>query len=237
MLRAAMAGAHGRRYPDGVLFGHYRGMTSLGSPSEPSFTGPEPLPAASTPGWGATALLGSTLCLVAAALTVVGTFMTLFGGELRVAGHVLTMTITGWDFSTTGGPKWGAAPLNGVPLSLAAGALLVAAVASFIAAPGPATPAAKRIAGALCGVATAFLAGVVATVATQVVSWEGSFQPTNTPVGATIEYSSGVGFGFWILVAAVVLALPTAFLALRGGQAAAPPREVHGSVQLRSPEA
>lgn len=128
-----------------------------------------------------------------------------------------------------------------VPLSLAAGALLVAAVASFVAAPRPSTPAAKRLAGALCGVATAFLAGVVAAVATQVVSWEESFQPANSPVGATVEFSAGVGFGFWMLVAAVVLALPTAFLALRRGpaavQVAAAPREVHGSVQLRSPEA
>lgn len=175
---------------------------------------PEPLPG----GWRAPALLGSALCLVAAGLTVAGTFATLFSGELRAAGHVLTMTITGWDFVATGGPKWGAAPVTGVPLSVAAGALLVAAVAGFVAAPRRSTPAARRLAGAACGVATAFLAGVVATVTTQVVSWEEAFQPVDSPVGATVEFSSGVGLGFWMLVAAVVFALPTAFLALRPGR-------------------
>lgn len=166
------------------------------------------------PGWRATALLGSTLCVVAAALTVAGTFTTLFGGELRASGHVLTMTITGWDFVTTGGPRWGAAPVTGVPLSLAAGALLVAAVAGFVAAPRRSTPSARRLACAACGVATAFLAGVVATVTTQVVSWKEAFHPADSPVGTTVEFSAGVGLGFWMLVAAVVLALPTAFLAL-----------------------
>ncbi|SDJ15032.1 hypothetical protein SAMN05192558_110222 [Actinokineospora alba] len=195
-----------------------------------------------TAGWRATALLGGLLGLAAAVSTVVGTFLPLFGGEVRAAGQVLTMTITGWDFSTTGGPKSGDAPVTGVPLSIAAGALLVAAVASLVAAPRRATPAAKRLAAALCGVATAFLAGAVATVTAQVVSWEASFRPTNnSPVGALIEYSAGVGIGFWLLVAAVVVAFPTAFLALRGGPPAvptpAPPREAHGSVQLRSPEA
>ncbi len=105
-----------------------------------------------------------------------------------------------------------------MPHSLAAGALLVASVTGFAAASRPATAEARRLAGASCAVATAFLAGVVATVTAQVVSWEEAFQPVDSPVGATVEFSSGVGLGFWMLVAAVVLALPTAFLALSPGR-------------------
>lgn len=220
--------------PGGGWFGHYPEMTSLGSES-PSER-PEPVaPPESTSGWRGAAVLGALLGVVAAVLTVVGSFIPLFAGEARAAGHVLTMTVTGWDFSATGGPKSGAAPVTGVPLSLAAGVLLVAAVAGFAAASRRATAATKRLAGALCGVATAFLAGVVATVATQVASWDESFEPADSPAGAVIEYSAGPGVGFWLLLGAVVLALPTAFLALRGGPAAA--LSHHGSVPPRGPEA
>jgi hypothetical protein len=150
---------------------------------------------------------GAVLCVLAAALTMVGAFLPLFTSTVRL-GHpnsVLAVTISGWGIRAAANGLPDEVPSNvgiadnGVPLVLAAALLVgVAVVRRFTVA------------------ASAFLAGVVLTIGLQEFAWHNSFRPTGvtaTVPDLTVELT--VGTGFWLLVGAVVVAGLATVLTLR----------------------
>lgn len=161
-----------------------------------------------------TRLLGAAAALAAAVLAIVGSFLALVSGELRFQDSVaLKMTVTGWELDAdpaVDGPvsTVGGAAQNGIPLTVAAAFLIVAALLCLIAAPRV-TPAVVRSAAVLTGaVSAAFLAGVVGTVAVQAVNLLNTFRPAGAAAGnARYSTSIGLGAGFWLELAAGVLAV------------------------------
>ncbi|HEV8558042.1 MAG TPA: hypothetical protein VGR06_16820 [Actinophytocola sp.] len=153
-------------------------------------------------------------CVVAAGLTVAGSFLPLFVSTTRLGYplSVLKVIVTGWGVQATANGLPDRAPdievaVNGVPLVLAAALLLLAVV--------------KRGA-ALAG--AGFLAGTVLTIWVQESTWPEVFRPAGILVTMpNLAIDLAVGSGFHVLVAAVLVAGLAALLALR--PAVAPERE------------
>lgn len=168
-----------------------------------------------------TRLFGAAAALAAAVLAVVGSFLPLVSGELSlIGGPAARISVTGWEVTAGGAtPSAGHVAENGIPLTIAA-ALLGIAVLMIIAAAQRAAPAAVGFAALLAGsVAAAFLVGVLATVAVQVVNLRGTIQAAD---GA----SAALGAGFWLVLAAGVLASAAVVLIalpVRGNRLPGPP--------------
>jgi hypothetical protein len=145
-------------------------------------------------------------CLLAAGLTVAGSFLPLFVSTIRLGYplSVLKVTVTGWGVQASANGLPDRAPdvavaVNGVPLVLAAALLLVAIV---------------RRGAALAG--AGFLAGTVLTIWVQESTWPEIFRPTG--IITTIPNMAvdlAVGSGLHVLVAAVLVAGLAAVLAVR----------------------
>ncbi|PWV80323.1 hypothetical protein SAMN05421630_109199 [Prauserella marina] len=157
----------------------------------------------------------AVLCVLAAALTVAGSFIPLFSGELSLLGtRQLSIGITAWGFDTDAPTREGGVAVNGVPLVFAAVLLLVAAALVLFTA--RASGAARRGLGAASVTgAAAFLAGTVWTVGMQAASWVDTFRPTGDAAGdSDVGVDAGLSAGMWLLIAAAVLALAGAAWAL-----------------------
>lgn len=165
--------------------------------------------------WSGRRLLGVLCAAVAAALAIVGSFLSLVSGELSSGSTSVTLTVTGWDLISDGRlPAPGSAPQNGYPLVVAGGFLVIAAVLGLVAAVRGMPPGARTLAVLSGSVAAAFLAGTVATVAVQAANLIDTFDPLGTPDGpAGLRVSAGLGAGFWLELSAVVLAIAAVVLA------------------------
>lgn len=168
-------------------------------------------------------LLAAVLAMVAAALAVAGSFLPLFGGELSVDGRLqLRVFVTGWDFhaealsGSQADPvalrEAGSAPVTGAPLLLASTVLLAAAgvgLSRLRAAPARAATTVAVVLGAGLLVGTAF------TIGMQAAAWLSSVRPTGEFALQSGAQADGyLGAGFWLLTAAVVLAVAAAVCAL-----------------------
>jgi hypothetical protein len=176
-------------------------------------------------------LLGALAAVVAAVLAIVGSFQSLVSGELTLQGRTAMMvTITGWDLaghapagqnapvSTVGG-----AAQNGIPLTVGACLLVVAALLAVVAAPRGALAGARLVAVVAGAVAAAFLTGVVATVAVQVSNLAGTFRATGTAAGnASYGASAAPAAGFWLELVAALLAIAAAVLVALPGRRGEP---------------
>lgn len=184
-------------------------MTSLGS-AEP-FRPRRP--------WG---VLASVLSFTAAGATLAGAFAPLFTLESTGRGGREARTLTGWGLS--GMPTPAVAPINGIPLTVAAAVLLVAGVTGIVAAARWSTIKTRRTGATLAWVAAAFAAGAVATVATQVAAWSRLYDDIMpTVVNAAMDLQSNPGYGLWLLIAAVAMSVVAALSASRNIRAAVAP--------------
>ncbi|MPZ83719.1 MAG: hypothetical protein GEV28_26340 [Actinophytocola sp.] len=159
-------------------------------------------------------LAAAGCALLAAVGGMVGSFLDLFTGELKIDGETqLSLSVTSWGFDVEGGDPFGAVPTSGYPLVFAAVLLFGAASMSALAASAAATPGTTRGAAVVTVAGTAFLAGVVWAVGMELASFAGSFRPVGiTTDGVTVEQS--LGPGLWFLLVAVALAIAAAVLAL-----------------------
>ncbi|TLW94473.1 hypothetical protein FFT09_00795 [Saccharomonospora piscinae] len=157
-------------------------------------------------------VLAAGACVVAAALTVLGTFLPLFRGELSALGSVqFDLAITAWGFDTNAPVQEGGVANNGIPLSVAAALLLVAAVLVAVPALRRRPTPMGRLA---CGMSAAFLAGITVAVVMQSLSWLETFRATgDTGAVPEVGLETGLGAGLWLLVGATVLALAAVWLA------------------------
>lgn len=163
-------------------------------------------------------LLAGGLCVLAALLATVGTFLPLFVAELdlgRPAG--IKLTVTGWGMEATspaidsggggGGDRSQPTAPNGYPLALASFLLLTAGIAAFWSARQAATEQGARFTRVLTLGGTAFLAGAVLTVAMQGVG----YSSTLSLLSAGGSHPS-LGLGFWLLIVGFVAAATAAVL-------------------------
>lgn len=160
--------------------------------------------------------VASLVCLVAAALTLVSTFLPLFVADLAFAGQTMHISVTSWKAEGNGLSN-GPAPDNGFPLVFATVCLLVAALVGLVAAVAPNL---RRTAGVATGMAAAFLAAATWMVIVQVDGWL-QVQAANG-MGVTVDV--GAGGGMWLLLAAAVLAIVAAVLWLVSSQRQPPPQ-------------
>ncbi|MFC4003167.1 hypothetical protein ACFS2C_15320 [Prauserella oleivorans] len=160
--------------------------------------------------------LAAVLCLAAAALTVVGSFLPIFTGALTALGSTqFEMSITSWGFETDAPTQEGGVANNGVPLMIAA-ALLCVAAAVLLAGALRGRPDTSRVATPMTCLAAAFVAGVTVTVLMQALSWQETFRPTGTAEGnSDFSVDTSLGLGVWLFAGATVLALAAAGVALR----------------------
>lgn len=169
--------------------------------------------------WGLTAVVSS---FVSAAATLAGSFAPLFTLESTGRGGRETRTLTGWGLS--GMPTPAVAPINGIPLTVAAAVLLVAGVTGIVAAARWSTIKTRRTGATLAWVAAAFAAGAVATVATQVAAWSRLYDDIMpSMVNTTMNLQSNPGYGLWLLIAAVAVSVAAALFASRNIRAAVAP--------------
>ncbi|MBK1788293.1 hypothetical protein [Prauserella cavernicola] len=160
-------------------------------------------------------IIAAVLLVLAAALTVVGTFQPLFSGRVTALGQPgFELKLTGWGVDTDAPQQNGGVPLNGLPLVFAAALLLGAAGLCLL-------PALRRAAGLLTAVATAFLAGAGWVVAMQVLSWIDTFRSTEASAEAALQVdtTTSVGLGTWLFAGALVLAIAATVFALRAPSA------------------
>lgn len=159
------------------------------------------------------ALVAAGLCVAATALSVLGAFLDLLSADVAQGDQRVTLTVDAWGFDVVGeGAPFGEVPMSAPPIIVAAIVLAVAAaVAGYAALPG-AVPAGRRIAGLVTVAGTAFLAGVVWTVVLQVSSQLDSVQSTARDAGLVVD--AGTGAGYWLLLAAVVLAIAAVVVVL-----------------------
>ncbi|HEV2777771.1 MAG TPA: hypothetical protein VGX25_00065 [Actinophytocola sp.] len=168
--------------------------------------------------------LSTLLCCAAAVLTVVGSFQALYINTWRFGDQGETSySITSWATRTddrVGAFSVGiSTPLNGVPLTLAAVALLAAAVLGLRTAPWAADHRVGRMRGPMTALGAAFLAGTVCTIGMQVLGWVGGAREVERTAPVDLSIDSSAGAGLWILVTAAVLAIAGAVL---GRQAPVP---------------
>jgi hypothetical protein len=154
--------------------------------------------------------VASLVCLTAAALTLVSTFLPLFVGDLAMAGQTMHISITSWT-SEGNGLSNGPAPGNGFPLVFATVGLLVAALTGLVAAVAPNL---RRAAGVATGMAAAFLAAATWMVIVQVDGW----LQVQSADGMGMSVDVGAGGGMWTLLAAAVVAILAAVLWLVASQ-------------------
>jgi hypothetical protein len=159
------------------------------------------------------AFVAAGLCVVATVLTVLGAFLDLFSADVTNGDDRATLTVDAWGFDVVGeGAPFGEVPTSAPPIIVAAIVLAIAAaVAGYTAVPG-AAPVSHRIAGLITVSGTAFLAGVVWTVVLQVSSQLDSVQSTGRDAGLKVD--AGTGAGYWLLLAAVVLAIAAVVVVL-----------------------
>lgn len=152
--------------------------------------------------------LAAGLCLAAAALVVVGSFLPLFSARLTAFGSTrLEMSITSWGFETDAPSQEGGVANNGIPLVIAAAGLSLAAVVLVMRALRGGSRA-RRVAAPTACLAAAFLTGVAVTVLMQALSWNDTFRPTGSAAGSSqVSVETGIGLGVWLVLAAAVLAL------------------------------
>ncbi|MTD57720.1 hypothetical protein [Amycolatopsis pithecellobii] len=164
------------------------------------------------PSWYGRRLLGALAATAAAALAITGSFLPLVSGELDVPGRaVVTVSITGWKLTTSGGLATVAgAAQNGYPLAVSGAFLIIAAVLGLVAAVRNMPGGARALAVVSGAVAAAFLAGVVATIAVEAANLLASFQPAGV---AGFGVHAELGVGFWLELAAVALAIAAVVLA------------------------
>jgi hypothetical protein len=160
-----------------------------------------------------TGSVGPLLCLGAAVLTVLGSFLELLVVEnLPSPNPQDPITFTSWT-ADLGGDTGGTqpVPLDGVPLMAAAAILLVAAML-WLLRTGPLARA-RNLVPAVAGFGAAFLAGAVAMIGMQVLWWMELFAPPAFAPASDITTTAGPGF--WMLVVGVALAVGAAVLSWR----------------------
>jgi hypothetical protein len=156
-------------------------------------------------GRGRMRVVGALLCVAAAVLTVIGTFQPLVTG--RLDKNVLSVTSWVQRMERVDGSVLNAdteAPVYGLPLTVAAALLLVAALLGLRAA---------RRAGLTAVVAAAFLAGTVVAVGVQQRWWVDvvfGAPLRDLPPGTLANYWSRTGAGLWMLAVAAGLAVAAA---------------------------
>jgi hypothetical protein len=164
---------------------------------------------------------GSLLCFTAAVLALLGSFQPLITIRQDFPGGRFESTATGWTTRVSDPQITGAEDttvLNGVPLTVAALVLLVAALLGLRTAPWAAHAGIARVVGPAAGLGAAFLAGTVGTIGMQLLPLvRGSLGSSEPPF--TIEVI--IGAGFWMLVAAVVVAVMAALHSWRRAPASA----------------
>lgn len=159
-------------------------------------------------------LAAAALATLAAAATVVSTFVDLLTADLLVNGESrLKISIFSWGFDVEGGQTLGGVPIMGYPLVFAAVLLFAAASVSGLAVTASASPGTTRVAALLTAVAAAFLVGVVWSLAMQLASFSETFL-RNGPANAAVTPESSVRPGVWFLVVAVALAAAATVTAL-----------------------
>lgn len=169
---------------------------------------------------------GGLLCAAAAVLTLVGSFQTAFSisYEFPAAGAGGGFAITSWGMREEEdlqvfGEIGDFVATTGVPLTMAAALLLAAAVLGIRAANARVTRAAL--------VGAAFLAGVVGAFGMQLIAWQDVWTKT-LPRATGLTVDTSVGPGFWLPVAAVVLAVVAVMLTGRAGPREEPDTPVLG---------
>lgn len=171
------------------------------------------------PGHGSGDRMGvvcASLCLVAAVLTMVGSFQDLAMTRQSAGGNrELISRVTVWDMTIvsnlTSQPQ-DSVPVNGAPLLVAVVLLLAAAFLRL-----PVAWRFHRLGGVVTVGAAAFLTAIVGVVSLQALWWLNIFEPDvldDRGVVPTVV-QSGIGAGVWTLAAAAVLALAATVLTWR----------------------
>lgn len=168
-----------------------------------------------------TVTVGALLGFTAAALITIGLVQPLFTASTGFRnGQGQRTTITSWTFQTEpiGLPIAGVNQpmLNGLPLALAALALVAAAAGVLVARgrPDGGLGRASRL-GAVIG--ATFLAATVCVVGVQLSFWVDAYRPSGTdPPGYSA--TSSVGPGFWSFVTGAAVAVVAAVVTWRSGR-------------------
>ncbi|WP_236789489.1 hypothetical protein [Amycolatopsis sp. GM8] len=170
-------------------------------------------PPSAPPSWFGRRLLGVLVCAVAAALAIVGSFLPLVYIELSLAGRTaITTTISGWTVTANAvsGLRVPGVAQNGYPLAVAGAFLIIAAIFALVAALQAAPAGARSLAVLSGAIGAAFLAGTVATIAVYANSVISTVQLSGDP---GLGVRAGLGAGFWLEFAAVLLAIGAVVLA------------------------
>ncbi|MEU6643072.1 hypothetical protein ABZ863_11025 [Saccharomonospora sp. NPDC046836] len=162
-------------------------------------------------------VVAAALAFIAAGLTIAGSFLPIFSGQLTVLGSTqFEMTVTSWGFTTSASDQEGGVPNNGLPLIFAALLLILAGLAAVLAIRDRAGPRARGAAVLTTAIGTAFLAGVVWTVLMQVLSLQDTLRPTGAATGNdAFQVQSAIGLGLWLFIGATLLGIVATALALR----------------------
>lgn len=158
--------------------------------------------------WIGQRLIGGASLLVAAGLTLGGTFLTLFTATItELRDTTFTLDASGWEFRAgadfAGNDLAGrlTGPQNGIPLAVAGGLVLVAAVLAVLAAVRAASPVFRGAAMLVGTAGAAFLLGAVTTMLVEMNYFAGSFAAAGNGGHASL------GAGGWLEVVGVVLAI------------------------------
>jgi hypothetical protein len=155
------------------------------------------------------------LCFAAAILTLIGSFLTLFSAEWFFSESLsgssargLSIKITSWEALTEPPDNGGFdVPLNGIPLVIAAVAMLLAAVFGMLASAAPGNLPMRRRAAMTVAVGTAFLTATVLGVVVQGLSWRQAWTGPAEESNPQLRVDAGFGAGLWLLVGAAVIAM------------------------------
>jgi hypothetical protein len=160
--------------------------------------------------WYRRKVIGALLAFLSAGLVLLATFFPLFSGDVANGSIRLSMSFTPWGMKSdgiAGANQVGAIPINAYPMVVAAVLLFVGVAFAVVAARTAATPRSRSATTLMLSIAAAFAAATAFTVGLEAVSWSDSFRPTGTGTRVT---DSGLGLGFWALIAGAVLAVAAA---------------------------